>query len=386
MVPSLAAIVARTTRPRSIPAVRATCYRWQRGRVAVDHEGGVVAAVRFADDGDAGRHRWQLAGPAHAHLADLGEVQPARVEREAVAGEPDRLATALGPVPRAADPAALALARQRVEPVAVGTVRVLAGLHQHHGGDLGQPRPLGGVLCEGDDASLDLGVAQLLPGLVGTPPFGEGVVIDNPRAPQRPGERLTLPGGRVDAAAVPDQHATEHTWSMRQAGRLPPRKTRLSALNMHLVFVTSDRRGVLTGEHLETLREVFASVCADFDAKLVEMGRRRRPRAPPGRLTTNDRGLPACELPQGRLRSPPAPPRAHPPGANVPVVLRRVGRWRPAERHSRPTSASSAPSCHPADPALNGQAYAREIAVRGAAAGRGGGGPRTGRGRRRRRR
>jgi hypothetical protein len=92
------------------------CYRWQRGRVAVDHEGGVVAAVRFTDDGDAGRHRWQLAGPAHAHLADLGEVQPARVEREAVAGEPDRLATALGPVPRAADPAALALPDSELKP------------------------------------------------------------------------------------------------------------------------------------------------------------------------------------------------------------------------------------------------------------------------------
>ena len=45
----------------------------------------------------------------------------------------------------------------------------------------------------------------------------------------------------------------------------------MSALGVHLVFVTKYRRGVLTGEHLEALREVFASVCADFDAKLVEM-------------------------------------------------------------------------------------------------------------------
>jgi len=45
----------------------------------------------------------------------------------------------------------------------------------------------------------------------------------------------------------------------------------VSALNVHLVFVTKFRRGVLTGKHLDTLREVFASVCADFGAELVEM-------------------------------------------------------------------------------------------------------------------
>jgi len=40
---------------------------------------------------------------------------------------------------------------------------------------------------------------------------------------------------------------------------------------VHLVFVTRYRRGVLTGEHLDALRAVFASVCADFGAELVEM-------------------------------------------------------------------------------------------------------------------
>ena len=45
----------------------------------------------------------------------------------------------------------------------------------------------------------------------------------------------------------------------------------VSALNVHLVFVTRYRRGVLTSEHLDALRAVFASVCADFGAELVEM-------------------------------------------------------------------------------------------------------------------
>jgi putative transposase len=45
----------------------------------------------------------------------------------------------------------------------------------------------------------------------------------------------------------------------------------VSALNVHLVFVTKYRRGVLNGEHLDALRAVFTSVCADFAAELVEM-------------------------------------------------------------------------------------------------------------------
>jgi putative transposase len=45
----------------------------------------------------------------------------------------------------------------------------------------------------------------------------------------------------------------------------------VAGLNVQLVFVTKHRREVLTGEHLGTLGEVFASVCADFGAELVEL-------------------------------------------------------------------------------------------------------------------
>jgi putative transposase len=45
----------------------------------------------------------------------------------------------------------------------------------------------------------------------------------------------------------------------------------MAALNLQLILVTRYRRGVLTGEHLGTLGEVFASVCADFGAELVEL-------------------------------------------------------------------------------------------------------------------
>ena len=41
-------------------------------------------------------------------------------------------------------------------------------------------------------------------------------------------------------------------------------------LHVHLVFVTNYRRGVFTKEILDDLKSIFASVCADFEAQLVE--------------------------------------------------------------------------------------------------------------------
>jgi putative transposase len=65
----------------------------------------------------------------------------------------------------------------------------------------------------------------------------------------------------------------------------------VAALNVQLVFVTKDRRGVLTGEHLATPGGVFASVGADFGAELVELD---------GETTTS-----TCSSPSRRMsRSP----------------------------------------------------------------------------------
>src|SRR5215218_4386765 len=193
------------------------------------------------------------------------------VQGEAVAGEPGRLTAVLGPEPRLPDPAALAAARARVEPVAVGTPGVLAGLHQRDRGHLGQPRPFWPGLGQRDHATLQFGVAELLPGQGGTAPFGEGVVVNHPGAPERSGERLALAGSRVDAVAVPDEHAAKYLWSMRQDDDDRRGRHVVAALNVQLILVTKDRRGVLTGEHLGTLGEVFAGVGADVGAELVEL-------------------------------------------------------------------------------------------------------------------
>ena len=44
----------------------------------------------------------------------------------------------------------------------------------------------------------------------------------------------------------------------------------VSALHVHLVFVTKYRRGALTGEILERCEQIMRDVCADFEADLVE--------------------------------------------------------------------------------------------------------------------
>jgi putative transposase len=41
-------------------------------------------------------------------------------------------------------------------------------------------------------------------------------------------------------------------------------------MHVHLVFVTKYRRGVFTKEVLVDLRDIFAGVCKDFEAELVE--------------------------------------------------------------------------------------------------------------------
>ena len=42
-------------------------------------------------------------------------------------------------------------------------------------------------------------------------------------------------------------------------------------MHVHLVFVTKYRHGVFTKEILDDMRQMFASVCTDFEAELVEL-------------------------------------------------------------------------------------------------------------------
>ena len=43
------------------------------------------------------------------------------------------------------------------------------------------------------------------------------------------------------------------------------------SLHVHLVFVTKYRRNVFSSEHIERMKEIFATICTNFDAELKEL-------------------------------------------------------------------------------------------------------------------
>jgi putative transposase len=139
----------------------------------------------------------------------------------------------------------------------------------------------------------------------------------------------------------------------------------VSALNVHLVLVTKYRRGVLTGKHLDTLGEVFASVCADFGTELVEMDGEDDhvhllvaypPHVAVTRLVNSLKGVSARRLRQ-RYRV-----RTHREHLWSPSYFASSAGGAPLETLRR-TSASSALLAGRANPAMNGGAYAQKIPV-----------------------
>src|SRR5918992_2938766 len=59
-------------------------------------------------------------------------------------------------------------------------------------------------------------------------------------------------------------------WSMETSRAFRTGRHCVFGLHVHLVFVTKYRQSVLTDAAHETLRELFAKVCQDFEAVLVE--------------------------------------------------------------------------------------------------------------------
>src|SRR5579872_2797931 len=59
-------------------------------------------------------------------------------------------------------------------------------------------------------------------------------------------------------------------WSMSKSTDLRRGRTCVFALHIHLVFVAKFRRKVFTKEILIQTREIFKSVCRDFEAELME--------------------------------------------------------------------------------------------------------------------
>ncbi len=74
----------------------------------------------------------------------------------------------------------------------------------------------------------------------------------------------------LDAVFERQHHASAYSWS---EGKMQPYRAGrhcVFALHVHLVFVTKYRRDVLSEPAIRDLNAVFAKVCADFNARLVE--------------------------------------------------------------------------------------------------------------------
>src|SRR5215831_1316353 len=61
-----------------------------------------------------------------------------------------------------------------------------------------------------------------------------------------------------------------YNWSMANTSEFRTGRHCVFALHVHLVFVTKYRRKVLTEAVHETLRDLFARLCQEFEARLVE--------------------------------------------------------------------------------------------------------------------
>ena len=68
-------------------------------------------------------------------------------------------------------------------------------------------------------------------------------------------------------------------------------------LHVHLVFVTKYRRKVFTKEILADLKNIFSSICNDFEATLVEMDVARS-RSPSGRISSEDSSFKIGQFPK----------------------------------------------------------------------------------------
>ncbi len=95
------------------------------------------------------------------------------------------------------------------------------------------------------------------------------VVEDDPRAAERPGQRLTLPRCRVEAVLIPEPHPLSILGLMTGYDAIRTGRHCVFVLHAHLVFVTKYRHPVFAAAHLRRMEEIMRDVCADFETGLA---------------------------------------------------------------------------------------------------------------------
>lgn len=232
-----------------------------------------VPAKRIERDGDVLDRASQRARVAELHPADLGQahggpfgVEPLRLDLASLKAE--------GVVDAA--PAGRRKARAACEEIGERSIEIaqsllLAGLRN-------SPHPVvfGAKQRQfprlSDIVQLPSGLSlKLTPEIA--PLFQRQIVDEAAHASELP-EQDFLFGGRIElvAKAAKDHAVALGLWSGRMSENTEIRKGRhvVYALHAHLVFVTKYRRDALSELAIRDLRTIFAKVCTDFEAELIE--------------------------------------------------------------------------------------------------------------------
>jgi putative transposase len=140
-------------------------------------------------------------------------------------------------------------------------------------GSIGQPNRFRAIAPPGKQLA-QLGITQfLLATLVALLLQRQCLVVDKPT---RASEAAHLPlllavGHQLVSEGLKPLHIGIILWSMADDKDLRRGRHCVFKMHVHLVFVTKYRRGVFDGDAINRLRTIFAKVCADFEAQLIEM-------------------------------------------------------------------------------------------------------------------
>lgn len=160
------------------------------------------------------------------------------------------------------------------EPVLIGTVEIAQSLLLTGLGDGGNPVVFGAQLGQFPRLAV---VADATPGLAleGAPVVSalfQGKVVNQATYPGTLREQPFLRRRGLEFVTVA---ALDHSASIAMGPKLENMDYRTGRhvvymLHVHLVFVTKHRRDVLSEPAISDLRDIFAKVCRDFEAELIE--------------------------------------------------------------------------------------------------------------------
>jgi len=211
------------------------------------------------------------------HIAALAVAQPTQLGQEqAAVGLVELDLFRVGVAEAVAGPAFL-LEAGKVgalgEEVGIGPLQILEGLLQRMHRGLCEPRGFRAVAPLGE-ALAQRRIPELFRPLLVQRLLHRQRPVEDKAA--RSGEaahvaRLIAVGHQLELEGLETLHVHSIVWSMSNDNDIRHGRHCVFAMHVHLVFVAKYRRKVFDGEAIASLRAIFAKVCTDFEATLVEM-------------------------------------------------------------------------------------------------------------------